>query len=151
VENPPFQNSEASSPDPVSTQTVGTPSPINPHLETSLAENPVGQTLETPSTSGREFDYDFRCYFLFGPRRELYRRIDERCEQMVVGGLLEEASELLDMGVRADTCMPARAIGYRQALEYLEECRKGGDGVTGGMGAVQRFLRFVDEFQQASR
>lgn len=70
---------------------------------------------------------------------------------MVVGGLLEEASELLDMGVRADTCMPARAIGYRQALEYLEECRRGGDGVNGGPGAVQRFLRFVDEFQQASR
>ncbi|GAQ78117.1 isopentenyltransferase [Klebsormidium nitens] len=120
------------------TQTPSAQTPGNPVA--SLTQNP-----KTPAPSGRELDYDFRCYFLFGPRRELYRKIDERCEQMVKGGLLEEASQLLDTGIRADTCMPSRAIGYRQALEYLEECRKG-EG-----GGRERFLRFLDEIQQASR
>lgn len=34
-------------------------------------------------------DYDFRCFFLNRPRVELYRRIDARCEEMVVSGLLQ--------------------------------------------------------------
>ena len=36
-------------------------------------------------------DYDFRCFFLNRPRVELYRRIDARCEEMVVNGLLQVA------------------------------------------------------------
>lgn len=34
-------------------------------------------------------DYDFRCFFLNRPRLELYDRIGLRCEQMVVGGILQ--------------------------------------------------------------
>ena len=34
-------------------------------------------------------DYDFRCFFLNRPRRELYDRIGLRCEQMLVDGLLQ--------------------------------------------------------------
>lgn len=34
---------------------------------------------------GANWDYDFHCYFLYQPRPDLYRKIDERCEQMVQG------------------------------------------------------------------
>lgn len=36
-------------------------------------------------------DYNFRCFFLNRPRVELYRRIDARCEEMVMSGLLQVA------------------------------------------------------------
>ncbi len=39
--------------------------------------------------TGAPLDYGFRCFFLNRPRLELYRRIDARCEEMVVGGLLQ--------------------------------------------------------------
>ena len=34
-------------------------------------------------------DYDFRCFFLVRPRTQLYDRIGLRCEQMLLGGLLQ--------------------------------------------------------------
>lgn len=50
----------------------------------------TGRTLaEQDLDTSAPLDYDFRCFFLNRPRMELYRRIDERCEQMVIGGLLE--------------------------------------------------------------
>lgn len=36
--------------------------------------------------------YDFRCFFLDRPRTQLYRRIDERCESMLQGGMLQVCS-----------------------------------------------------------
>lgn len=70
----------------------------------------------------------------------MYRRIDQRCEQMarspcflaclgrcrvddprahqVTEGILLEALELRKEGVTPDSCNAARAIGYRQALEF---------------------------------
>ena len=52
---------------------------------------------------------------------ELYRRIDARVEDMVSGGLLEETSrELLSKGLGPNINCATRAIGYRQALEYLD-------------------------------
>lgn len=91
-------------------------------------------------------DYDFRCFFLCPPRMDLYRRIDQRCEDMVADGLLQEASILLDKGVSPNSNPPSRAIGYRQAMEYLQECREGDVYPT-----VDRFLQFLSTFQQASR
>jgi tRNA A37 N6-isopentenylltransferase MiaA len=38
----------------------------------------------------------------------------------VAGGLLSEALMLLDRGMRANTNIATRAIGYRQALEFLQ-------------------------------
>lgn len=33
--------------------------------------------------------YDVRAYFLFRPRMELYRRIDQRCEQILLNGIVQ--------------------------------------------------------------
>lgn len=61
-----------------------------------------------------------RCFFLYRPRHELRGRIMQRVEQMVAGGLLEEAAALLAEGISAGSHSSSRAIGYRQALEILQ-------------------------------
>jgi tRNA dimethylallyltransferase len=50
-------------------------------------------------------------FFLWRPRAELYRRIDERAAAQWAGGLLDEALTLLDLPEEAP---PARALGYRE-------------------------------------
>jgi len=53
------------------------------------------------------------------PRRELYGRIDARCDAMLAAGLVDEVRALLEGGVPADA--PAlRSPGYREIVEYLE-------------------------------
>lgn len=95
---------------------------------------------------GANWDYDFHCYFLYQPRPDLYRKIDQRCEQMVQEGLLEEASSLLNSGLQPSSNSATRSIGYQLAMEFLMECREL-EGVT----TEERFLIFLEEFQRASR
>ncbi|KAH7439212.1 hypothetical protein KP509_04G050400 [Ceratopteris richardii] len=95
-----------------------------------------------------DLDYEFVCFFLYSSRKRLYDHIDQRCEEMLTGnfGLLKEASWLLDKGILANTSPASRAIGYRQAMEYLARCREA-DGVS----SPEQFIRFVEDFQKASR
>ncbi len=61
---------------------------------------------------------------LLNPVREtLYARINERLDRMMVGGFLEEAKKLLDMGYGADD-PGMNAVGYRELVDYLQN---GGD------------------------
>ena len=60
-----------------------------------------------------------RCVFLTAPRLDLYGRIDQRCDEIVAAGLVEEAAGLRRLGPAA-SAGAIRAVGYRQALEYLE-------------------------------
>jgi len=62
---------------------------------------------------------DLRCFFLTAPRVPLCRRIDERCGAMLQAGLLREVSDLLLQRKLLPSHPAGRAIGYRQALEYL--------------------------------
>jgi tRNA dimethylallyltransferase len=55
---------------------------------------------------------------LHRPRLAVYRRIDERIEGMIAGGLLAEVEGLLAQGYAAD-CSPFSAIGYREMLQVL--------------------------------
>ncbi|CAN6323932.1 unnamed protein product [Urochloa humidicola] len=95
-----------------------------------------------------KLDYDFFCIFLASPRIELYRAIDLRCEEMLVdtGGLLSEATWLLDTGLHPHINSATRAIGYKQAMEYLLHCRQ-----NGGESTPQEFLQFLAKFQSTSR
>lgn len=72
--------------------------------------------VESPELS----NYDFRCFFIAVPRHELARRVDFRCEVMLHrGGLIDEVTSLLlRKKIRLES-PPARAIGYRQTIEYL--------------------------------
>jgi tRNA dimethylallyltransferase len=87
--------------------------------------------------------YDVRCFFLCPDDRMKHTgTIDERCEQMIVKGLLKETSDLILSG-----CMPemaARAIGYRQTLDYLND----ESSVT---SEAERFNQFLNDFTTATR
>ncbi|XP_020587236.1 tRNA dimethylallyltransferase 9 [Phalaenopsis equestris] len=109
------------------------------------------QTALEPRSShpaGKDLDYNFICLFLASPRVDLYRAIDLRCEEMLrdTEGLLSEASWLLDIGLRPNLNSATRAIGYRQAMEYLLECRN-----CRGRSTADSFNAFLYEFQKASR
>jgi tRNA dimethylallyltransferase len=95
--------------------------------------------------AAKPWNYDFRCFYLNRPRIPLYERIGMRVEEMICGGgggggqdeeggegggtttaptnqttgLLQEAAMLLDAGLAPGSNMAAKAIGYRQAMEWL--------------------------------
>lgn len=96
----------------------------------------------------KDLDYDFLCVFLTTQRLDLYRSIDFRCEDMLLenDGLLSEARWLLDLGLLPNSNSATRAIGYRQAMEYLLYCRE-----QGGCSSSRDFFAFLSEFQKASR
>lgn len=83
--------------------------------------------------------FDFRCWFLYRPKEHLYRIIDERCDKMLSEGFLEEVIALEKNGLR-DNSTASQAIGYRQALDFLDSERTNDD-----------YCLFVEEFKKASR
>ena len=102
-----------------------------------LTGKKVSDIPPTPEKPPHEFS--FRCWFLNRPRTSLYQRIDRRCERMVALGLLEEVEALIPRGLK-DNHLISQAIGYRQAISYLESERSHADFVT-----------FMEAFKQASR
>lgn len=82
---------------------------------------------------------DFRCWFLYRPRPVLYQRVEERCDQMLEEGLLEEVKRLDEEGLRGNRTA-AQAIGYRQALDYLDSDQ-----------SEQAREKMVCDFKKASR
>ncbi len=105
--------------------------------KTSAAEKAVGSTSESDTeevsavlTNERHNllqGLDVRCFFLSESREELCRTIDDRCEQMLRAGLVQEVCNLFTSGVLRPEYTVSRAIGYRQTLEYL--CQRDlGDG-----------------------
>ncbi len=61
---------------------------------------------------------DLRCWFVYYPRKILYHRLEERCEEMLSQGLLEEVVHLDRLGIRNNSTASS-AIGYKQTLEFL--------------------------------
>jgi tRNA dimethylallyltransferase len=62
--------------------------------------------------------YDVRCFFLCPNDRMRHTKIvDRRCEEMILRGLLRETADLSVAGCLPE--MAARAIGYRQVLDYF--------------------------------
>ena len=63
--------------------------------------------------------YDLKMIGLFLPREMLYQRIDERINQMISDGLIEEVKNLLSKGYSPD--LPSMsAIGYHEISNYLQ-------------------------------
>lgn len=82
---------------------------------------------------------EYRCWFIHRPRPILYRRVEERCDEMVSKGLIEEVERLEQIGLRQNSAA-AQAIGYRQGLAFLE-----------GSRSPEEYERFINSFKQASR
>lgn len=87
----------------------------------------------------QEQNYDFRCWFVYYPREHLYSRIEMRCEEMIRQGFLDEVKELEKLGLRQNRSA-AQAIGYRQALAFLDSPQ-----------SDQDYEVFVTQFKKASR
>lgn len=66
-------------------------------------------------------------------REELYRRINDRVDQMIEEGLVEEVKTLVQKGLGKDD-QAMKAIGYKEVLSYLE-------GETSYEDMVQRLKR----------
>lgn len=120
-------------------------------------------------------DYDFRCVFLYDDRVALNRRIDERCEDMILPrrhlgrqqhweecfekSILTEVTQLLrSRSIRVCSTSPAFAIGYRQTIRYLVERAVAKQGEANGCGDcnddeqnVVAFRSFLGAFQSATR
>lgn len=60
--------------------------------------------------------YDVRIIGLIRPREELYRRINERVEEMFQQGFLDEAKRFAGQKL---SITAKQAIGYREAFDYL--------------------------------
>ena len=84
-------------------------------------------------------NYDFRCWFLHRPKDKLYERIDKRCEKMLKDKFLEEVRRLDAQGLKQNTSA-SQAIGYRQALEFLQTSQ-----------SPEEYEEFVKNFKQATR
>ena len=86
---------------------------------------------------------DVRCFFLCPTDRIHHGRlVDKRCEDMISRGLLTETTDLELAGELPE--MAAKAIGYRQVLEYLERPNpKDND--------EEAFLEFLRNFTTATR
>lgn len=73
-----------------------------------------------PKSSAKEaMEFDFRCWFVYYPREKLYSRIELRCEEMIRKGFLQEVKEADAKGLRLNSSA-SQAIGYRQALQFLD-------------------------------
>jgi tRNA dimethylallyltransferase len=80
-------------------------------LEATGMATPNGDVRQTP-------DWETLIVGLSLPRDELYRRIDQRVDAMIEGGLQAEARGLLQRGYGPE--LPAMSsIGYRQMCQYL--------------------------------
>lgn len=89
------------------------------------------------------FGYDVRCFFLCPDDRMGHTKIiDKRCEEMIIKGLLQETADLSLSEKMPE--MAARAIGYRQTLDYLSKPSRGDM-------ESEDFDSFINDFTTATR
>ncbi len=83
--------------------------------------------------------FDFRPWFIYWPREILYKRLEQRCDDMLRYGLLEEVVRLDRAGIRLNNTA-SQAIGYRQTLDFLDTARTPAD-----------YEEYVRQLKMASR
>ena len=109
--------------------------------------------------------FDFRCFFLYRSRLDIFKDIDRRCEQMLQQGFVEECVSLVQQSKlrlgpsdgpasQGPERIAERAIGYRQALDMLwkwrDVQRNTADSMTPELQDAM-LVDFIREFQSASR
>ena len=63
--------------------------------------------------------YNFAYFVLTDDRQKLYGRIEERVDEMMAQGLVEEVRRLKEMGCTADM-VSMQGLGYKEILAYLD-------------------------------
>lgn len=83
-------------------------------------ENHYPISLHNQQEKEKESPYNLAYFVLNAPRDLLYRRIDQRVDQMVEEGLLDEVRHLKDMGCDR-SLVSMQGLGYKEILAYLEQ------------------------------
>lgn len=83
-------------------------------------ENHYPISLHNQQEQEKESPYNLAYFVLNAPRDLLYRRIDQRVDQMVEEGLLDEVRYLKDMGCDR-SLVSMQGLGYKEILAYLEQ------------------------------
>lgn len=101
-------------------QALGTGTHLNPNdrvrmsraIEVALAQQAGEPGIAWPART------DALVIVLLDERQSLYHRIDRRVDEMLDGGLIEEATKLLHS--YGPACPAFRTVGYAQCIEYLD-------------------------------
>ena len=80
-------------------------------------------------------------YLTFEDRELLYRRIEERVDQMIREGLLEETAALMQAGVFEASRTAAAAIGYKELIPYLRGERALDEAILDLKTATRRYAK----------
>ena len=82
----------------------------------------TGQQISSHNRKERqkESPYDLYYYVLTCERERLYRRIEQRVDQMLEAGLIEEVRRLKEMGCTR-TMVAMQGLGYKEILGFLED------------------------------
>lgn len=67
----------------------------------------------------KESPYEFYYFVLNDDREKLYKRIDQRVDQMMQNGLVAEVQKLLDMGCSRDM-VSMQGLGYKEIIDHLQ-------------------------------
>ena len=82
-------------------------------------ENHRPISLHNQEQKEKESPYNLAYFVLNAPRPLLYERIDQRVDQMMEEGLLEEVKKLKEMGYHKGM-VSMQGLGYKELLAYLE-------------------------------
>lgn len=84
----------------------------------------TGQRISDHNEQEKQKQREYNsCYFVLNDDREkLYTRIEERIDEMLENGLVEEVSRLKNMGCKRGM-VSMQGLGYKEILDYLDgEC-----------------------------
>ncbi|GHT36526.1 tRNA dimethylallyltransferase [Endomicrobiia bacterium] len=104
---------------------------LDPEAAEKNKQNPqrLLRALEVNILSGRTLKehfkpksprYSFKHYSISVKNEVLYKRINERCKQMIDTGMIEETQKVLNMGFDKN-CPALSGIGYRYVVHYLDK------------------------------
>lgn len=81
-----------------------------------LTGEPIWKFQETYK---RETDHEFRLFGLNWERAKLYRNIENRVDEMIVRGLVDEVQNILSLGY-SKKINSLNTVGYKEIISYLE-------------------------------
>eukprot|EP00428_Durinskia_dybowskii_P086831 CAMPEP_0170432956 /NCGR_PEP_ID=MMETSP0117_2-20130122/42237_1 /TAXON_ID=400756 /ORGANISM="Durinskia baltica, Strain CSIRO CS-38" /LENGTH=562 /DNA_ID=CAMNT_0010692665 /DNA_START=147 /DNA_END=1835 /DNA_ORIENTATION=- len=120
-------------------------------LEIALQLKKLGRgALVGARTSNFTESIDFRTIFVCENRTALYHTIDRRCLELLRMGHITETAELLRREILLPEYPIAKAIGYRQTIEYLS---RGAEDETSlhPSGDDDAFDRYFNNYCAATR
>jgi len=105
-----------------------------------MAHDGVSYAEQRAGFSARTSVYDARFIGLTMDRARLYQRVDERVEEMVAAGLLNEVRRLLGAGLR-EALTASQAIGYKEFVPVIEGDASMEEAVSAVKQASRRYAK----------